>query len=188
MLKRGKEIIEVDKGMECRIDAAAQVGVIGMDKDKSPVSVLANGARLRFRIPDKICFIEVAAQAKDFWSIELLPEWFRREVPDPEPVAEMVGFEHPPTLVEQMKQFIREEISEQARDQGFDTLDEEDDFEDPDGEYLSPYEYAELQDEYIGEDGRGVEPKTDDETEEAPGEDEEDEESTRQEPAPEHVE
>lgn len=55
------------------------------------------------------------------------------EVPDPTPLAVPVGFRHPPSMQEMIKQYIRRELSEQASQAGAETLEEANDFDIPDG-------------------------------------------------------
>jgi len=52
------------------------------------------------------------------------------EVPDPIPVELIGGNERPLTLREEMRRFVRQELSIRAADQGAGTFEEEDDFTD----------------------------------------------------------
>lgn len=71
-----------------------------------------------------------------------------REVLDPTPVEVPLHFRRPPTLQEQIKQFVRGEFSRQAADDGFDTFEEADDFEiDEDPDPISKYRVVEAQEE-----------------------------------------
>lgn len=64
------------------------------------------------------------------------------EVPDPNPLTLPVGFKRPESLVDQIKRFVRRELSEVADAQNHETFDEADDFliEDDDYDPSSPWE------------------------------------------------
>lgn len=63
------------------------------------------------------------------------------EKPDPTPVAVPAGFGRPPTLQEQMIALIRSEDFKRSMEaQGFETIDEAEDFETEDFDPSSPYE------------------------------------------------
>ena len=68
-----------------------------------------------------------------------------QEVPDPTPLH-VPGLERPLSIQEEMKQFIRQEISNHAQTEGYESFEEADDFEEDDGEadLLSPYVVVEL--------------------------------------------
>lgn len=71
------------------------------------------------------------------------------EHPDPTPIHIPGGHEPPLDLREEMRRFIRQEISLQARNEGYGEFTEEDDFIEEEGEIdlLSPYTVTELIDE-----------------------------------------
>lgn len=73
------------------------------------------------------------------------------EVPDPTPVAWPAGVRRPETLTEQIRRLVRLEVSQVAAAQGMETFEEADDFDvdDDDGEFVSPYELTEMQEEAI---------------------------------------
>jgi hypothetical protein len=74
-----------------------------------------------------------------------------REIPDPNPIELPGGFNRPPTLQEQIKRFIRAELSRQAADDGDETFEEADDFDvDEDPDPLSGYEIPEAVPEWPG--------------------------------------
>lgn len=64
-----------------------------------------------------------------------------REIPNPIPAEIPLNFRRPPTLQEQIKMYVRRELSMQAADDGHETFEEADDFEvDDDYDPSSPYE------------------------------------------------
>ncbi len=52
-----------------------------------------------------------------------------QEHPDPVPIAVPVGYDLPPTMDELIRQYVRQEVSQQASADGMGTFEEEDDFE-----------------------------------------------------------
>ena len=158
MLKAGKEVLKVKKGSDVYLDAAETLFVCRKEGKKENGELLGRGTRLKLRIAEDMEIVVHAAD-KTFWTFNEIGEEFRKEVPDQEPIAEMIGYEHPMSLREEMRQFIREEFSNAAAAQNMDTFEEEDDFDDDEEEVVSPYEYAELQDDYIPD---AVRPERDD--------------------------
>lgn len=72
-----------------------------------------------------------------------------QEIPDPTPVSLPHGWERPLSLHEQIKRFIRSEMSQQAQLAGEETFEEADDFEvDEDPDPLSQYEIPEAAPEW----------------------------------------
>lgn len=70
---------------------------------------------------------------------------FGRELPDPTPLSIPSGFRKPLSIHEQIKRFVREELSQVAEDHKAESFEEADDFdvEDEDPDPLSPYEIPE---------------------------------------------
>jgi hypothetical protein len=69
---------------------------------------------------------------------------YGRELPDPTPVSVPAGFARPIALHEQIKRFIRTEMSRQAVTEEKESFEEADDFDvDEEGDPLSPYEIPE---------------------------------------------
>lgn len=66
-----------------------------------------------------------------------------REIPDPTPVAVPVRFRGGPSLAEEIKAAVRQEVSRYAESQGFETFEEADDFDvEDDPMPASPHELA----------------------------------------------
>lgn len=72
-----------------------------------------------------------------------------QEIPDDTPVEIPAGMARPESLAEQMARLIAKEVADQAQAQGFDTWEEDEDFEDDDPNLLNftDYEFTELQEE-----------------------------------------
>lgn len=69
-----------------------------------------------------------------------------REPVDPTPL-EVPTNKRPPTLREQLQAYIRQQVSLTAQESGYDSFEDEDDFEDDEneGEWFSPYELSDMQ-------------------------------------------
>ncbi len=72
---------------------------------------------------------------------------------DPIPIAPTVNQSKPETLQDEIRRFIRQEVSTHAELAGNESFEEADDFEEENPEHLdlSPYEFVEIQEEYIPE-------------------------------------
>lgn len=70
-----------------------------------------------------------------------------REHPDPTPHHLALDDERPPTLAELVQRYVRDEVSQQAQADGFETWEEADDFTEDDPEELpfTPYVLSEHQ-------------------------------------------
>lgn len=74
------------------------------------------------------------------------------EVLDDTPVSRPVRFSPPPTLQEQIKRFVRVELSRQAEEQGEETFEDADDFDvGDDYDPKSPWELSADQEAYVEE-------------------------------------
>lgn len=69
-----------------------------------------------------------------------------RQVPDPRPVEVPLSFQRPPSLQEEIKRFVRLELSKRAASQELESFDEADDFDvdDEDPLPVSAYEVREM--------------------------------------------
>lgn len=54
---------------------------------------------------------------------------YGREIPDPKPVAIPTGFKRPETLAEQVQRLVRRYSAEKAEAEGFETLEDAEDFD-----------------------------------------------------------
>ncbi len=105
-----------------------------------PVSSIAR--TLRYKLPDDIGKIFVKTEKSTEWTCE----WEynnRSEVLDNTPVEMPVGYNHPESLADQMRRFIRDEVSA-ARETDQGSFEEEDDFYE-DEETLTQYEMTDMQ-------------------------------------------
>lgn len=73
-----------------------------------------------------------------------------REIPDKSVVEVPLKFSRPLTIQEEIKRFVRTEMSRQAAEGGFETFEEAEDFDvDEDEDFRSPYELTMMQEERI---------------------------------------
>lgn len=74
---------------------------------------------------------------------------FGREVPDQTPVEVPLDFRRPLSLQEEIRRFVRGELSMRAVDESLESFEEADDFEvdDDEGDFVSPYEMTEMAEE-----------------------------------------
>lgn len=76
-----------------------------------------------------------------------------REVPDGRPVSVPHNWQRPLSLHEEIKRFVRQELSARAADEGEESFEEADDFEvDEDPDLFSPYELRDAPVEAIDKD------------------------------------
>lgn len=77
----------------------------------------------------------------------------RYEKVDPTPVEVPAFYRKPPTIKEELQRYVRYEISAQAKEEGFETFEEFEDFgpewEPEDDDWYSNYEFTELDEETI---------------------------------------
>ncbi len=99
----------------------------------------------------KLCYWIVAQRSVFYELSEVIID--HQEHPDPTPVELPAGYNHPLPLRDEMRRFIRDELSNAAASAGDETFEESDDFDCyEDEEMLSPYELTDLQEEYIADD------------------------------------
>lgn len=74
---------------------------------------------------------------------------FGEEVPDPVPMAPPVGYKKQPSIFENMRSMVQAELARKAREEGFETEEEAEDFDEPDDMPLSRHEYTEMHEEHV---------------------------------------
>lgn len=78
------------------------------------------------------------------------------EIPDPQPVEIPARFKRPETLAEQIRRVTQGALSLQAKEQGFETFEEAEDFEIDDDSFDPTSPYEEIFDPVLG---RGITPE-----------------------------
>ncbi len=111
-----------------------------------------NSRSLNTKLPWDSHMFYVKCEKSTEWSMTWKANPFPNTHPDTTPLEISIGDEKPLSIHEEMRRFIREEISHAAQQQGQESFEEEDDFDIPDpDEITSPYEMSEMQEEYLGE-------------------------------------
>ena len=150
-MRSGPSEVAVQSGSIVHIAADHTFTVYGTDGETA-VAIL--GPRnemdraLKMVVPSDVRALRIKCGKQTKWTItETVRQ--RKEVPDNTPLEVGVPIERPPSIHEEMKRFIREEVGRRyAEAEGRGTWDEEDDFDVPDDEELtSPYEFTEMQEE-----------------------------------------
>jgi len=158
MLYAEKQTFPVSRGDALVVESDEPFNVYGL-KEGEPTVILGPGystaRRCTFNIPEGITEIEISTPEGGFYTVG--QKLFSDTKENVDPVPKDVGIQQPLTLKEEMQRFVRTELSSQMQAKGFGSFEEEDDFkaEDEDEEQLSPYEYKELQDEYVPEERPG---------------------------------
>lgn len=75
---------------------------------------------------------------------------FGAEIPDPTPVAPPVGYKPQPSMFENMRQMVKAELARKALDEGFDTEEEDNNFDIvEDNEPFSRHVFTEMDEEFV---------------------------------------
>ena len=146
----GKKTIKVDPGSRVRIFSTSEFTAYGQAKGKRTGILGPPNASVRtwsLRLPLEFDAIEIKTLKSTEWTLDWVsPD--KKETPDPIPIETTV--EKPLTLREEMKRYIRTEMSHIAEKNEMETEEEANDFEmDEDDEFTSPYEIHDMVDEEI---------------------------------------
>ncbi len=104
--------------------------------------VNTNQRMLRYKLPPDMGEVYIKTEKSTEWTLSA-SYYNRSEVLDSTPVEMPIGFNQPESLADQMRRFIRDEVSQQ-RDDDKGSFEEEDDFSDDD-EILTNYELTDMQ-------------------------------------------
>lgn len=153
MLQSGPKKVDVTPGTRVVIDCDKEFTVYGYEEKNGKPSTLfgpssATDRRCVFVAPDGVVCFEVRCPERAKWQVEFVTR-AKKEVPDGTRVELGIPRRRPNSLAEDMKRFIREELSRQAEEQEFETFEEADDFDiwDEPPDPISRYEMSELQEE-----------------------------------------
>ena len=144
-MHKGSEKVECVVGATITVRSSGQFCVFAVEKNKrtlilGPVNI--NQRVLRYKLPPDIDTVYVKAEKTTEWTIDWTYYNHSEEL-DKTPVEMPIGYEQPETLADQMRRFIREEVSAaRSDDQG--SFEDEDDFEDDDP-LLTDYELTDMQ-------------------------------------------
>ena len=153
-MNKGPKLSKACPGAKIKIMASGPFTCYAMDKGKrtlilGPLSY--NARNLNAQLPWDIDQVYVKCEKSTEWTLEWSRQPFPKSIPDKTPI-EIGIVDQPLSIHEEMRRFIREEVSRNAQEHGQTSFEEEDDFdiEDPD-EIYSPYEMSDMQEDYIGE-------------------------------------
>lgn len=142
---KGSKELEIHAGATVTIRSSGSFCAFGMEgKNRTLIlgPIDSTARTLRYKLPDDIGKIYVKTEKSTEWTCDW-QYYNRQEVLDNTPVEMPVGYDHPESLADQMRRFIRDEVSASRNiDQG--SFEEEDDF-DEDEELLTEYELSDMQ-------------------------------------------
>lgn len=153
MLNTGPKKVDVLPGTRVVIDCDKEFMVYGYEEKNGKPSTIfgpssATDRRCVFVAPDGVVCFEVRCPERAKWQVEFIAR-VKKEIPDGTRVELGVPRRRPNSLADDLKRFIRDEVSRQAEQQAFETFEEADDFEvdDEPPDPISRYEMSELQEE-----------------------------------------
>ncbi len=141
----GSKEINTELGATITVRCSEPFCVFGMEgKNKTLIlgPYISTARLLRYKLPDDMSRVYIKTKKSADWTLD----WTfasRSEHNDNTPIELPVGYDYPESLADQMRRFIREEVSA-SRDEGKGSFEEEDDFTD-DEEPLSQYEMTDMQ-------------------------------------------
>ncbi len=144
MHKGSKEIACV-VGAKILIKSSGQFCAYGVEGKKRTMILgpfNTNVRILQYKLPADMDTVYVKTEKSTEWTIEW-SVYSHSEILDNTPVEMPVGFEEPESLADQMRRFIKDEVSA-ARDEDQGSFEDEDDFEDDDP-VLTDYELTDMQ-------------------------------------------
>lgn len=133
--------------------STGKVAVHGHFNDgSSRLVAVVDGERL-LSLPASCGSFSCSPDRKVEYEVVSMASKSRQETPDPTPVAVGIPLHRPLTLQEEMKRFIREEISQAAEMDSAGSFEDEDDFDvDEDPTPFSAYELDDMQEEELASD------------------------------------
>ena len=151
-MRHGPEKVPVEPGSEVNIGADGTFRAYGLDKAGTVVEILGPISKeerfVRALVSRHTHQVEVRCGKGVHWNFA---ETVRhaKDPSDPTPLEAAVPFDRPLSLHEEMKRFIRDEVSARMSDHGIETLEESDDFniDDDEAEPFSPYQLSEMQED-----------------------------------------
>jgi len=144
-MHKGSKEISCVAGATITIRSSGQFCAYAMERKKRTLilgPINSNQRVLRYKLPPDIDTVFVKAEKSTEWTLDW-SYYDHAENLDNTPVEMPIGYHLPETLADQMRRFIREEVSA-ARDDDQGSFEDEDDFEDDDPQ-LSPYELTDMQ-------------------------------------------
>ncbi len=154
MLRKGSEKFKIEPPLRLTVEADGEFTVFSLRGNKREAIVAPRKVSDRYSTCDlrgDVDGFEVRVKPTCLWAMSVLPLANGERV-DNTPVEVPVGYGHPTPLRDQMKMWIREEMSLAAELEGEESFEEADDFDVDDVDEVdlaSPYEMTELQEEFV---------------------------------------
>lgn len=146
-MNKGRGIYNAVCGGRVKIMADQEFTAYGLEDGKRVVLLGPFRAGERYLdvvLPAHVFEVEVVCSDDCLWDASWTGVAARKESPDSRPVAIPAGLKRPPTLAEDMRRMIRQELSARAAEVGEESFEEADDFRDEDEEAIySPHELTE---------------------------------------------
>lgn len=145
---QGKQTIP-NRGKHYVVSTGKVAVYANYDDGSSRLVASVDGERL-LTLPRSCGSFSCVPDRKVDYEVVCMESQTRQETPDPTPVTVGIPLERPLTLQEEMKRFIREEISQAAEVAQAGSWEDEDDFDvDEDPSPISAYELDEMQEEEL---------------------------------------
>ncbi len=119
-------------------------GVEGKKRSLILGPVSQNSRILRYKLPPDIERVYIKTEKSTEWTIDW-SSYARSESLDITPVELPIGYREPETLADQMRRFIKTEVSNQAQKDNLGSFAEEDDFDLDENEPITPYELTDME-------------------------------------------
>ncbi len=171
-MHKGSKEISCAEGATITVRTSGPFCVYGMEQKKRSLilgPVNANERILRYKLPPDIGRVYIKTEKSTEWTIEW-SFFTRSEHLDATPIEMPIGYQKPESLADQMRRFIKTEVSKSAQENDLGTFTQEDDFE-LDEEILTPYEMTDMQEVEEPWDEK-IKPDIPDEKEEPKGDEE----------------
>jgi len=158
---KGPQNHQVFPGDSFDIRSDQEVSLYGLIKGKREhVFPIPTHMRRGFIIiPDLVTQVEVKTAKSTNYTVAIKPNNDGKEYLDQTPIEIGIDQKRPPSLQEEMKRFITEEVSRQAETTGHESFEEADDFDISQDEFQTQYTLQEMQEEEPIDPGLPSEPQ-----------------------------
>lgn len=146
---KGPNNHQVFPGDEFHLSSDQEVTLFGLIKgQREHIFPLATTARRAVvAIPNLVTEVEVKTAKSTNYTVVIKPNNDGAERLDASPIEIGIDQKRPPSLQEEMRRFITEEVSRQASHEGHETFEEADDFDLNQDEFQTAYTLLEMQEE-----------------------------------------
>ncbi len=144
---KGSKELNTKRGATIEIRSSGPFCAYAMEGKKRTIilgPINTNARILKYKLPSDIEKVFVKTEKSTEWTMAW-SYYDRSEILDETPVEMPVGYEEPETLADQMRRFIKDEVSKQAVADNMGSFEEEDDFELDEMEPLTNYELTDME-------------------------------------------